>query len=72
VRRRRAREQLADFDAALAVALKLEGRAERAGGLALGAQVRTRQRFAVILVEQRLGIEGIDVRTCEGPPFINR
>src|SRR5206468_3749792 len=42
--------------------LKAERRAHRRSGLALGAEIGARQRPAMISVEERLGIEGIDVR----------
>ena len=55
-------EQLADLDAALAVLRELERRAHGRAGLALGAQIAAGQRLAVILVQQRLGIERVDLR----------
>ena len=52
----------ADLDAALPVFLELERRGKRRAGLAFRGQVLHRQRLAGILVQGRLGIEGIDVR----------
>ncbi len=57
----RVREQVADFDPALAVLLELEGRAHGRAGLALGGQIG-RHRLAVVAVEHRLGVERVDVR----------
>jgi hypothetical protein len=59
--RRRLREGLADFEAALAIALELERRRQRRACLALG-RITDRQRFSGILGEFRLGIECIDLR----------
>jgi len=55
-------EQLADLDAAATIFLEAKRRAHGPRGLAFGAEVRVRQRFAVVLVEQRLGIKGVHVR----------
>ena len=55
-------KDLADFDAALAVLLELERRGERRAGLALGGQVRRRQRLAGVFGEPGLGS---NVSTCE-------
>ena len=55
------RENLADFDAALAVFLEFERGFEQVAGFALGLQIAVGNRFAVELVEHRLGIESIDL-----------
>jgi hypothetical protein len=39
-----------------------EGRAHGPGRLPLGTQVDSRQRLAVVFVQKRLGVKGIDVR----------
>ena len=60
---RHVREQLADLDAALAVLLELERRAERRAGLRSVLQIATRQLSGrAYLVRARLGIERIHVR----------
>ena len=56
------REQLADFEAALAVVLELERRSHQVAGLALGFRIAARERHAVIIFERRLAVERIDVR----------
>ena len=53
-------EQFADLDAALAVFLESEGRLVGDAGLALGL-VMNRQGFAVVFVEQRFAVEGVDL-----------
>ncbi len=58
----RAGEELADLDAALAVLLERERRAQGRAGLALGAEGRPGKRLAVVLRQQRLGIKGVDLR----------
>ena len=55
-------EELADFDAALAVALELEGRLHEGAGLALVAEVAAGHGLAVVLGEHGLGVEAVDVR----------
>lgn len=54
--------EFADFDAALAVFLKLERRLVEAAGAPFGAEVRLRWFLAVVLLKRRLGIKGIDLR----------
>src|SRR5439155_11595805 len=58
------REQLAHWKSALAVPAKLPRRLEQASRTAFRKRERTLegQRFAVIAIEQRLGIERIHVR----------
>lgn len=56
------REEVADFDAALAVRLELEGRLKGRARLALGLEIVHRQRLAVELGEHGLGIKGVHVR----------
>ena len=56
------RKQLADFDAALAVFLKLERRRKRRAGLSLGANIFDGQRFAGVFGQRGFGIERIDMR----------
>ncbi len=56
------REQLAHFDAALAVLLERERRLQQRAGLALGRHRAARQRLAMVLVEHRLRIEAVDLR----------
>ena len=56
------REELADLEAALAVALERERRLHQRAGLALGRDGAARQRLAVVLVEHRLRIEAVDLR----------
>ena len=64
------REQLADFDAALAVLAELPGRLQQVAGLGeLHARLGERQRLAV--VARSSGLES-NVSTCDGPPFMNR
>ena len=58
----RVRENLADRDAALPVALELVRTRERRAGLALGAQVFHRQQLAGVFLEGRLGVERVDMR----------
>ena len=55
-------EDLADLDAALAVLLEFERRAEGRAGLALGPEILGRQFLARVRVEHRLGVEGVDLR----------
>ena len=55
-------ENLADFDAALAAAMKLERRAEEAAGFAFGFEVAGGHGLAAVLLEQRFGVEGIHLR----------
>ena len=54
-------KQLAHFQAALAVLRELERRFEARAGRALGFE-HIRQRFAVVFVQHRLRVEGIDLR----------
>ena len=58
----RAGEQLAHLDAAPAVFAECKGRAQRGAGLALGAEIRVRQGLAVVSRQERLGVEGVDLR----------
>ena len=62
VRLGRAGEELAHLDAALAVLLERERRAQGRTGFALGAKSRPGKRLAVVLRQHRLGVERIDVR----------
>src|SRR5262249_33948839 len=55
------REDLADFQSALAVLLELEWRGERRTGLPLRAEVCRRQRLPRILRKRRLRVERIDL-----------
>jgi hypothetical protein len=55
-------EQIADFDAALAVIFKLEWRLKRRAGAALGFEIVHRQRLAVEFGENRFGIKRVNVR----------
>ena len=55
-------KNLTDFDPALTVALELEGRPENGTGSAFGDQVHARGEFlAVVFIERRFVVEGIDV-----------
>ena len=56
------REDLADFDAALAVLLEREGRLQQIAGLALRLQIARGHRLAVVLRQHRLGIERVHLR----------
>ena len=57
------REKLADRDAALAVLLEFERRAQQVAGLARNdARLGERQGLAVVAIEERLVIEGVDLR----------
>ena len=56
------REELADFDAALAVLPELERRRHRRAGLSLGGEVLHRQLLAGILLQRGFRIERVDVR----------
>ena len=58
----RVRENLADRDAALPVALELVRTRERRAGLALRAEVFHRQQLAGVFLEDRLGVERVDMR----------
>ena len=55
-------EDLADFDAALAVLGKLEWRGQCAAGGPLGGEIPGRQRLAFEFLKGRLRIERIDLR----------
>ena len=54
-------KELADPAAGLAMALELEGRFHQALGLALGLDVHGRGALAVVLLQQRLVVEGVHV-----------
>ena len=56
------REKLTDFNPALPVPLEFERRRESRAGLAFRAKSH-RKRFASVLVQERFGIERIDVRS---------
>ncbi len=55
-------KDFADFDAALAVAVEFERRAEEAAGFALGFEIAGGHGLAAVFLEQRFGVEGIDLR----------
>lgn len=54
-------ENLADFDAALAVFAELEWSWESGTGFTFGAEVFGGERFAGVFGERRFGVEGIDL-----------
>jgi hypothetical protein len=54
-------EELADLEAALAVALPGERRTERGAGAAFGRDVVARQFLAVVFVERDLAVERVDL-----------
>ena len=56
------REDLADFEAALAVGLELEGRGKRRAGLALGEEIFVGQLFPGIFRKRGLGVERVHMR----------
>ena len=56
------REELADLEAALAVARELERRLHQRAGPALGGHGAAGKRLAVILRQHRLGIEAVHLR----------
>ena len=56
------RKDIADLNAALAVLLEAEGRFQQVAGLALGLQIAGGHGLAVVLIEHRLGVEGIHLR----------
>ena len=59
---RGAGEDLADFEAALAVGLELEGRGKRRAGLAFGAEVFVGQLLTGVFCERGLGVERVHMR----------
>ena len=59
-------KQFTDFNAALAVFLKLKWGLKRSSGKMFSLQIIHRQRFAIKPSQFRLGIK---VSTCEGPPL---
>ena len=56
------REDLTDLDAAFAVLLEPERRGQAARGFPLRRQVSLGQHLAFVLLQERLGIEGVDLR----------
>jgi hypothetical protein len=60
------REEFADLDAGLPVFFERERRAVGGAGFALGLEIE-RERFAVVFVQRRFGVEGVDLgRTAVG------
>lgn len=55
------REDVGDFETALAVALEFVGRPHEGAGLAFGAEVFAWHGLAVEAVEFRFGVEGVDL-----------
>ena len=55
-------KELAGFEAALAVALPREGRAEGCPRLAFSRDVVARQFLSVVFIERGLPVKGVDVR----------
>ena len=55
-------EDLADFDAALAVLAEAEGRGEQVAGLAFGLEITRGQGLAGVFRQCRLGVEGVHLR----------